>query len=152
VARKEILNSLTLDQEKYYASLCFNQLYAFYKGIRERPRGRLIADVLFENTLQAGDYDWNTAFVTGLNTVFTDLGINCSYTKDAVYLARRAVLRRVIQPRILRERIDGHDIGKLKKAVYQHFRDLPGFWLLSIFLIYAPRKLLSIGNRIRKFI
>ena len=145
VARRNILSCLSPQDEEKWAQYGFNQLYAFYVGLPAGCEGVITADVmLLVNHASSGavEYDWNRYFITGLGSLFTDLGARHHYIPWAVRTAHFEIVERYLGRRLVSLRAAGDDWRKFARLTWRQFgwisllspRFMSGLILPAVFL------------------
>lgn len=98
---------------------------------------------------------WYKYFATGTSLLFQKLRKK-GYTNNAIYSAKNIVLKRYILHDISFRKRNGENLGGIFTLIYPYYKHQFLFWLAITPIIFAPKFIIVIGNKLvvsfRKFI
>jgi len=152
VIKKSLFLKITAEEYEYFMEYGLSFLFAVYNGIQNgNSKVRFISEPIFCNRSgNSGDYDWYKYFVTGTSLIFDEL-LHKGYKKDAVFVAKQALLTDFVTPSIfgLRLKLSARENCRSLAILNKHFKSHWQFWVFCVPRFLVPSFLLLLAKKMR---
>lgn len=131
IADKRILDFSGRSEE--YETYGWNQLYSFYRGVVEQPRGILVVKPYLVACANSDThYDWERYFIEGLARVFGDLASEFRCYSGLDRSAKEKVFSWYIVKYIYGRRLQGYDVTNAIYMTRQYYSDCKQIWIIQM--------------------
>ena len=147
VFRKPIFFMLKYDEYESFVQYGFPFMYSIYTGvINDKCRATYISASIVRNrsgNASSGD-EWYKVFVTGSSLIFDALSTK-GYSKEAIHVAKRNVIKNCVIPRIAYEAASGTLLRiQTLNMLLPHYKGILYFWVVCLPLFLLPGRFIFV--------